>query len=47
MRVYRYDAVEERAAPIVDHFATEMDHFSECIMTTRSRRRRARRACAT
>jgi glucose-fructose oxidoreductase len=31
MRVYRGGTVEERPQPVVDHFAAEMDHFSECI----------------
>jgi predicted dehydrogenase len=33
LRVYRNGAVEERGARVVDHFGTEMDHFSECIQT--------------
>jgi predicted dehydrogenase len=31
MRVYRGRSIEERRLPVVDHFAAEMDHFSECI----------------
>lgn len=33
LRVSRNGAVEERGARVVDHFGTEMDHFSECIQT--------------
>jgi predicted dehydrogenase len=32
MRVYRGSSIEERRLPVVDHFAAEMDHFSECVM---------------
>jgi predicted dehydrogenase len=31
MRVLRGGNVEERAHPTVDHFAAEIDHFSECV----------------
>jgi predicted dehydrogenase len=33
MRVLRGGAVEERSQPVRDHFASEMDHFSECVMS--------------
>jgi glucose-fructose oxidoreductase len=32
MRVFRGGSVEERPQPVVDHFAAEMEHFSECIL---------------
>ena len=32
MRVGGSGRVEERILPVVDHFAAEMDHFSECIV---------------
>lgn len=32
LKVSRGGNVEERSLPVVDHFAAEMDHFSECIM---------------
>jgi len=32
MRVLRDGAIEERSHPVVDHFAAEMDHFSQCVM---------------
>jgi glucose-fructose oxidoreductase len=32
MRVFRGGAIEERVLPQRDHFALEMDHFSECIL---------------
>lgn len=35
MRVRRGGALEERDLPQRDHFALEMDHMSECIMTDR------------
>jgi glucose-fructose oxidoreductase len=35
MRVFRNGAVEERGARVVDQFATEMDHFAECIQANR------------
>jgi glucose-fructose oxidoreductase len=31
MRVLRGSGVEERNQPVRDHFASEMDHFSECV----------------
>jgi glucose-fructose oxidoreductase len=34
MRVFR-GALEERPQPVVDHFAAEMDHFSECVTAGR------------
>ena len=35
MRVRRGDALEERDYPQRDHFAAEMDHFSQCVMENR------------
>jgi glucose-fructose oxidoreductase len=32
MRVGRGGSVEERAHPVLDHFAAEMEHMSECVM---------------
>ncbi|HZE27659.1 MAG TPA: Gfo/Idh/MocA family oxidoreductase [Terriglobales bacterium] len=32
MRVHRGDITEERDLPVVDHFASEMEHMSECVM---------------
>ena len=32
MRVFRGGAIEERNLPQRDHFASEMDHFAECIL---------------
>ena len=32
MRVQRQGALEERGHRVVDHFAEEMDHFSECLL---------------
>ena len=32
MRVHRANVTEERELPVRDHFALEMDHFSECVM---------------
>jgi predicted dehydrogenase len=32
MRVGRGGSIEERTLPQIDHFAAEMDHFSDCIM---------------
>jgi predicted dehydrogenase len=32
MTVYRGGAIEERNLPVRDHFASEMDHFSECVL---------------
>jgi predicted dehydrogenase len=32
MRVFRGGAIEERTLPQRDHFASEMDHFAECIL---------------
>jgi len=32
MRVFRGNGVEERPQRVVDHFAAEMDHFSECVV---------------
>jgi predicted dehydrogenase len=33
MRVGRAGSIDERTMPQVDHFAAEMDHFSDCIIT--------------
>jgi glucose-fructose oxidoreductase len=35
MRLSRNGALEERPQPVVDHFATEMEHFSECVTAGR------------
>jgi predicted dehydrogenase len=32
MRAGNYSKVEERMLPVVDHFAKEMDHLSQCVM---------------
>ena len=32
MRVFRSGAIEERSLPQRDHFAAEMDHFSQCVI---------------
>jgi predicted dehydrogenase len=32
MQVYRGGVIEERNLPVRDHFASEMDHFSECVL---------------
>jgi predicted dehydrogenase len=32
MKVERGNKIEERELPVVDHFAAEMDHMSECVM---------------
>jgi glucose-fructose oxidoreductase len=32
MRAGTWTKVEERQQPVVDHFAAEMDHLSECVM---------------
>jgi len=32
MRVLRGGSVEERIQPVRDHFASEMDAFSECVI---------------
>ncbi len=32
MRVGRNHSIEERELPVVDHFAAEMDHMSQCVM---------------
>jgi glucose-fructose oxidoreductase len=32
MRAGNYSKVEERMQPVVDHFAKEMDHLSQCVM---------------
>jgi len=32
MRVHRENRIEEKDLPEVDHFAAEMEHFSECVM---------------
>ncbi len=32
MRVFRGSGVEERSQPVRDHFASEMDAFSECVI---------------
>ena len=33
MRVRRGNVLEERSLPQRDHFALEMDHLSECVMS--------------
>jgi len=35
MRVFRGNNVEDRSLPQRDHFQLEMDHFSECIQTSK------------
>lgn len=35
MRVFRRGVMEDTPQPIVDHFAAEMDHFSDCVMTNK------------
>ncbi len=35
MRVGRAGSIEERTMPQIDHFAAEMDHFSDCIMNAK------------
>jgi predicted dehydrogenase len=32
MRAGAGTTIEERQQPVVDHFAAEMDHFSDCVM---------------
>lgn len=32
MKIERGNTIEERDLPVVDHFAAEMDHMSECVM---------------
>jgi predicted dehydrogenase len=32
MQVYRGGVIEERNLPVRDHFASEMDHFSDCVL---------------
>jgi len=32
MRVHRGNVLEEKELPVRDHFATEMDHMSDCVM---------------
>jgi len=32
MRVHRGNVIEEKDLPVVDHFAAEMEHMSECVM---------------
>lgn len=32
MKVERDNGIEDREFPVVDHFAAEMDHMSECVM---------------
>jgi predicted dehydrogenase len=32
MRVHRGNIIEEKDLPVVDHFAAEMEHMSECVM---------------
>jgi predicted dehydrogenase len=32
MKVHRGNTIEERELAVVDHFAAEMDHMSECVM---------------
>jgi len=36
MRVRRGGVIEERNLPQMDHFALEMDHFSECVMNDKT-----------
>ena len=33
MRAGTWTKIEERIHPVVDHFAAEMDHFSDCVQT--------------
>lgn len=35
MRAGTYGRIEERLHPVVDHFAAEMDHFSDCVMNNK------------
>jgi predicted dehydrogenase len=35
MRTGTYTTLEERLHPVIDHFAAEMDHFSECVVEDR------------
>ena len=35
MRASRPGALEERSQRVVDHFAAEMDHLSECVLDDR------------
>lgn len=35
MRVRRGNVTEERLLPVVDHFAAEMDHLSDCVMNNK------------
>jgi len=32
MRIHHDGVTEERSLPVLDHFALEMDHMSECVM---------------
>jgi predicted dehydrogenase len=32
MRIHRGNMIEEKELPVVDHFAAEMDHMSDCVM---------------
>jgi len=32
MRIHRGNIIEEKDLPVVDHFAAEMEHMSECVM---------------
>ena len=32
MFIDRDNSLEERVLPVVDHFAAEMDHMSDCVM---------------
>ncbi len=32
MRVHHDGVTEEKSLPVLDHFALEMDHMSECVM---------------
>jgi predicted dehydrogenase len=35
MRVHRGNVTEEKDLPVVDHFAAEMEHMSDCVMQNR------------
>jgi predicted dehydrogenase len=35
MRVHKDNITEEKELPVVDHFAAEMDHMSQCVMENR------------
>ncbi len=32
MRVHHGNTIEEKDLPVVDHFASEMEHMSSCVM---------------